>query len=84
DILYGEGISKEGSLVDLGTELEIIQKSGAWYSYGGERLGQGRENVRDYLKEHKEIAREVEEKIRTSLKMVDGAARESSPAGDKE
>ena len=67
DILYGEGISKEGSLVDLGTEMDIIQKSGAWYSYGGERMGQGRENVRDYLKQHKEIAQEVEQKIRAAL-----------------
>ncbi|MDA8345744.1 MAG: recombinase RecA [Thermaerobacter sp.] len=67
DIIYGEGISKEGSLVDLGTEMDIIQKSGAWYSYGGERLGQGRENVRDYLKQHKEIAQEVEVKIREAL-----------------
>ncbi len=67
DILYGEGISKEGSLVDLGTEMDIIQKSGAWYSYGGERMGQGRENVRDYLKQHKEIAQEIERKIRDAL-----------------
>jgi recombination protein RecA len=67
DILYGEGISKEGSLVDLGTEMDIIQKSGAWYSYGGERMGQGRENVRDYLKQRKEIAQEIEGKIREAL-----------------
>lgn len=67
DIMYGEGISKEGSIVDVGTELDIINKSGAWYSYMGERLGQGRENVKEYLKEHKEVARELEEKIKQQL-----------------
>ncbi len=64
DIMFGEGISREGSLVDLGTELEIIQKSGAWYSYGDERLGQGKENVKIYLKEHKQLADSIESKIR--------------------
>jgi recombination protein RecA len=68
DIIYGEGISKEGSLVDLGTEMDIIQKSGAWYSYGGERLAQGRENVRDVLKQNKALAKEIEDRIRESLK----------------
>jgi recombination protein RecA len=67
DILYGEGISREGSLVDLGTEMDIIQKSGAWYSYSGERMGQGRENVRDYLKQNKDVAREIEGRIREAL-----------------
>jgi len=64
DIIYGEGISREGSLIDIGTELNILQKSGAWYSYKGERLGQGRENVKAYLKEHPEIAAEIEQAIR--------------------
>ncbi len=68
DIIYGVGISKEGSLVDLGTEMDIIQKSGAWYSYAGERLGQGRENVRDHLKHHPELASEIEGRIREALK----------------
>ena len=49
DIMYGEGISREGSIVDIGTEMEIVTKAGAWYSYNGERLGQGRENVKEYL-----------------------------------
>ncbi len=74
DILYGEGISKEGSLVDLGSEMDIIQKSGAWYSYGGERMGQGRENVRDYLKQHKDIALEIERKIRDAVAVQKVAA----------
>lgn len=64
DIMYGQGISHEGCLVDLGTELDIIAKSGAWYSYGEIRLGQGKEKVKDFLKENKEIAQEIENKIR--------------------
>lgn len=66
DIMYGEGISKEGSIVDIGTELDIIQKSGAWYSYEGERLGQGRENAKQFLKEHTDISLVIENKIRES------------------
>ena len=74
DIMFGEGISREGSIVDLGTELDIIQKSGAWYSYGDERLGQGKENVKQYLKEHKQVADTIEAKIREqSLTVVAGA-----------
>ncbi|HHY60337.1 MAG TPA: recombinase RecA [Clostridia bacterium] len=64
DIMYGEGISREGCLIDLGTELNIVQKTGAWYSYNNERLGQGRENVKEFLKQHKEIAAAIEEAIR--------------------
>jgi recombination protein RecA len=64
DIMYGKGISKEGNIVDLGVTSEIINKSGSWYSYGEYRLGQGRENVKDYFKEHKDIADEIENKIR--------------------
>lgn len=64
DIMYGEGISKEGSLVDIGTEMDIVNKSGAWYSYEGERLYQGRENAKQFLKEHQDIALIIENKIR--------------------
>jgi len=64
DILYGKGVSAEGSLIDLGMEHKIINKSGAWYSYGEERLGQGRENVRDYLKENPDMRDEIEKKVR--------------------
>ncbi len=67
DIMYGEGISREGSIIDIGTDMNMIEKSGAWYSYQGERLGQGRENVKEYLKEHSEIATEVYDKIRDAL-----------------
>ena len=64
DIMYGEGISNEGSIVDVGVELEIIRKSGAWYSYEGEKIGQGRDNAKEYLKANPETRAEIEEKIR--------------------
>lgn len=64
DIYFGEGISKEAELVDLGVEMEVIEKSGSWFSYQGERLGQGKENVRKLLKENKQLALEIENKIR--------------------
>ena len=64
DIMYGEGISKEGEIIDLGTELDIVQKSGAWYSYQDERLGQGRENAKQFLKENKDVLLMIQEQIR--------------------
>lgn len=64
EIFYGEGISHEGEIIELGSQLELIEKSGAWYSYNGERIGQGKDNVRNYLKEHPEIATDIEAKIR--------------------
>ncbi|MGN2390087.1 recombinase RecA [Pelomicrobium sp. G1] len=64
DILYGEGISREGEIVDLGVSYRVLEKSGAWYAYKGEKIGQGKDNCREYLKEHPEIAREIEMKIR--------------------
>ncbi len=64
DIMYGEGISKEGSIIDIGVEHDIVDKSGAWYSYSGERLGQGRENAKQFLKENPQIADAIEQKIR--------------------
>jgi recombination protein RecA len=67
DIMYGEGISQVGSIVDIGTEMEIIAKSGAWYSYKGERLGQGRENVKEFLKQHPAIAAEIDMSIRANI-----------------
>jgi len=69
DIMYGTGISREGILVDVATDLNIINKSGAWYSYGEERLGQGRENVKEFLKEHPEIAGEIENRVRQALNL---------------
>jgi recombination protein RecA len=70
DIMYGEGISREGSIVDIGTEMEIITKAGAWYSYTGERLGQGRENVKEYLKLHPDMANKLEQLIRANMNVV--------------
>ncbi len=67
DLMYGEGISREGSLIDMGTAFEILDKSGTWYSYQGTRLGQGKENVKAYLKEHADTALEIENKIREKL-----------------
>ena len=67
DILYGEGISREGELIDLGVNENIVEKSGAWYSYDGNRIGQGKDNVRIYLKEHPEMAKEIEAKIRAVM-----------------
>lgn len=67
DIMYGEGISREGSLVDIGVQLDIINKSGAWFSYNGQRLGQGRENVKEFFKENRNLADEIDKKIRDVL-----------------
>jgi recombination protein RecA len=80
-ILYGEGISRESEIIELGVLHKLIEKSGAWYAYNGEKIGQGRDNVRDYLKEHKEIAREIEDKIRTAAGLVEPirADHSSSP-----
>jgi recombination protein RecA len=64
DIMYGEGISKEGSLIDIGTEMDIVDKSGAWYSFEGERLGQGRENAKQYLKDNPKVTDVIDKKIR--------------------
>src|SRR5437667_202343 len=74
DILYGSGISKEGELVDLASEHNIIEKSGAWYAFGGDRIGQGRENARDFLREHPEVAAQIEAKVREKFGLRSGAA----------
>ncbi len=67
DILYGEGISREGEIIDLGVQQGIMQKSGAWYSYGSERIGQGKDKVRQFLKDNPKIAQEIEQQIREQL-----------------
>jgi recombination protein RecA len=66
DIMYGEGISKMGELVDMGVKAGIVEKSGSWFSYGDERIGQGRENAKSYLRENPDIAHDIEDKIRAS------------------
>ena len=81
DIMYGEGISRTGEIIDLGVEHKIIEKSGAWYSYNGEKIGQGKDNVREFLKERFELAREIENKVRSAV----GVAVLAVPAAaDKE
>ena len=96
DILYGEGISREGEIVDLGVECNLVEKSGAWYSYNGEKIGQGKDNSREFLRQNPAIAVEIENKIRAhygvtelavpALKVVSPArddATEASPATEK-
>ena len=67
DIVYGKGISKEGNILDIAVNLDIIEKSGSWFSYNGERIGQGRENVKKYLVDNPDVAKEVEKKIRDNF-----------------
>jgi recombination protein RecA len=67
DIIFGEGISKTGEIVDMGTELEIIQKSGSWYSYNSDKLGQGRDSVKQLLRDNPELSNEIEAKIRAKI-----------------
>ena len=78
DIYYGEGISRESSLLDLGVAVDIIEKSGAWYSYNGERMGQGRENVRNFMKENPEITSEIEDRVREAYGLAQLSATEST------
>jgi recombination protein RecA len=70
DVMYGEGISREGDLLDLAVEKRIIEKSGAWFAYGGERLGQGRENVKTFLKENPDVRQAIEDRVRRELGLV--------------
>ncbi|VVD95898.1 recombinase A [Pandoraea horticolens] len=67
DILYGQGISREGEIIDLGVNAKIVEKAGAWYSYNGEKIGQGKDNAREFLRENPDIAHEIENKVRASL-----------------
>ncbi len=76
DVMYGEGISREGDLIDLAVEHKIVEKSGAWFAYSGERLGQGRENVKNFLKEHPDLRQTIEDRVRREL----GFARAGEPA----
>ena len=74
DIMYGAGISREGEIIDLGVAANVVDKSGAWYSYNGNRIGQGKDNVREYLKEHRELAIEIENRVRENQGVVSRAA----------
>ena len=82
DIIYGEGVSRLGSIIDMGVELDIVNKSGAWYSYEGTRLGQGKENAKETLEEKPELIAEIEEKIRTKL-LVEGATPKKKSTSKK-
>jgi recombination protein RecA len=77
EIIYGAGISREGEIIDLGSNNGIVEKSGAWYSYNGERIGQGKENTRQFLRDHPEIARDIEAKVRAKLLPAKKAAGDS-------
>lgn len=79
DILYNQGISKESELISIGVEHDIVEKSGAWYSYDGTRIGQGKDNVREFLKENTEMAEEIEAKVRTSLGVGDKKTEDEKP-----
>ncbi|AOK05277.1 recombinase RecA [Burkholderia sp. AU19243] len=87
DILYGEGISRQGEIIDLGVQAKIVDKAGAWYSYNGEKIGQGKDNAREFLRENPEIALEIENRIRESLgvaAMPDGVVDEAEAMDEEE
>jgi recombination protein RecA len=70
DIMYGEGVSKTGELIDLGVQAGVVEKSGSWFSYEGQRIGQGRENAKTYLKEHEDVADRIEHEVRANAGLV--------------
>ena len=85
DIMYGEGISKEGNILDVAVSLDIVEKSGAWFSYNGERIGQGRDNVKQYLKNNPKVRDEIEAKVRANIaKAFDKTLTEELEIGNEE
>ena len=80
DILYNEGISREGEIIELGVIHRIVEKSGAWYAYGGEKIGQGKDNTREYLKDNPQIAQEIEAKIRDAVGIAGGMPMDATAA----
>ncbi|WP_024791840.1 recombinase RecA [Lebetimonas sp. JS138] len=87
DIMFGKGISREGEILDYGVKLDIVDKSGAWFSYGATRLGQGKENAKEYLKTHSEIAEEIEQKIKEAMgvelsNMIEALEKETEEKGE--
>jgi recombination protein RecA len=82
DIMYGEGISKNGELLDLGVTAGVVEKSGSWFSYAGERIGQGRENAKTFLKQHPDVAEAIERKIRENAGLI--AAKITNPSGEED
>jgi recombination protein RecA len=84
DILYNEGISREGEIIDMGVKMDIVEKSGAWYSYSGDRIGQGKDNVRNFLKENPAIAQDIEARIRSSMLPLGASAKGAAVADNDE
>ncbi|MEO1136235.1 MAG: DNA recombination/repair protein RecA, partial [Pseudomonadota bacterium] len=86
DIMYGEGVSKMGELIDLGVKANVVEKSGSWFSYNSERIGQGRENAKQFLRDHPDMAEEIERAIRQNAGLVaeEMLTGESADAGDDE
>src|SRR5213595_602287 len=82
DILYGQGISREGEVIDMGVEAKVLEKSGSWYAYNGEKIGQGKDNAREFLKENPDLAVEIENKVRAAvgIPLLPGAMAEEAPA----
>jgi recombination protein RecA len=80
DILYGEGISREGEIIDLGVQHKIVEKSGSWYAYNGDKIGQGKDNVREFLRTNPALAREIENKIRVAVGLKALQAVDTEPA----
>jgi len=82
DILYGQGISREGEVIDMGVEQKVLEKSGSWYAYNGEKIGQGKDNAREFLKENPDLAAEIENKVRAAvgIPLLPGAQVEEAPA----
>ena len=79
DIIYGQGISREGSIIDMGVENGIVRKSGSWFTYEGDQLGQGKENVRNFLRDNPELADEIETKILMKLGIIEDGTEEQKP-----
>ena len=84
DVLYGEGISREGEIIEIGAQLKFIEKAGAWYSYNGEKIGQGKDNAREFLKENPKIAQEIEDKIRANSSALSEAMTTSQETDETE
>ena len=87
DVLYGEGISKEGSVLDMALQVNVVKKSGSWFTYGGDQLGQGRENVRQFLKDNPELTEEIENKVKAEFGLIeptDQFAEDSDDASAKD
>ncbi len=82
DLMYGEGISKTGELLDMGVDLEIIEKSGAWYSYNGERIGQGRQNVKAFFRDNPDIFEKIETQVREKLGLISGSDSENEKSAE--